>query len=176
LQVEARIQVAVEPLVEAIDLALSPPTLEDQLADTQRLRKALAGLGYPDIVIDFPLLGTLSDVLREQSWQARLALCQDRLIAVLPPGARLLGLAVDIGTTKLAGYLVDLTSGETIAKAGAMNPQIAYGEDVTAGSLMHRRIPMAPPPNPAWWTLNAILSELCAPSGALLARWCRRSS
>jgi len=51
------------------------------------------------------------------------------LIAVLPPGAPLLGLAVDIGTTKVAAYLLDLSSGVTLAKAGAMNPQIGYGED-----------------------------------------------
>jgi uncharacterized 2Fe-2S/4Fe-4S cluster protein (DUF4445 family) len=40
------------------------------------------------------------------------------------------GLAVDIGTTKLAAYLVNLSSGATVARAGAMNPQIAFGEDV----------------------------------------------
>jgi uncharacterized 2Fe-2S/4Fe-4S cluster protein (DUF4445 family) len=40
------------------------------------------------------------------------------------------GLAVDIGTTKLAAYLIDLETGLTLARAGAMNPQIAYGEDV----------------------------------------------
>ena len=37
---------------------------------------------------------------------------------------------MDIGTTKLAAYLVDLGTGATVARAGAMNPQIAYGEDV----------------------------------------------
>ena len=42
------------------------------------------------------------------------------------------GLAFDIGTTKLAGFLVDLVSGHTLARAGQMNPQIAYGEDVIA--------------------------------------------
>lgn len=42
------------------------------------------------------------------------------------------GLAFDIGTTKLAGYLVDLGSGQTLARTGQMNPQIAYGEDVIA--------------------------------------------
>ena len=41
-----------------------------------------------------------------------------------------LGLAIDIGTTKLAVYLLDLESGSTVARAGAMNPQIAYGEDL----------------------------------------------
>jgi uncharacterized 2Fe-2S/4Fe-4S cluster protein (DUF4445 family) len=40
------------------------------------------------------------------------------------------GLAVDIGTTKIAAYLVQLSSGKTIGRAGAMNPQVSYGEDV----------------------------------------------
>jgi uncharacterized 2Fe-2S/4Fe-4S cluster protein (DUF4445 family) len=48
------------------------------------------------------------------------------------PGVPLLGMAVDIGTTKIAGYLVDMASGETLAMKGIMNPQIAYGEDVMA--------------------------------------------
>jgi uncharacterized 2Fe-2S/4Fe-4S cluster protein (DUF4445 family) len=46
------------------------------------------------------------------------------------PGTKWLGLAVDIGTTKIAGYLVDLESGKTLASKGLMNPQISYGEDV----------------------------------------------
>ena len=45
-------------------------------------------------------------------------------------GKPILGLAVDLGTTKIAGYLVDLETGHTLASRGVMNPQIAYGEDV----------------------------------------------
>ena len=45
-------------------------------------------------------------------------------------GEMRIGLAVDLGTTKLAGYLVDLQTGKTIAQHGLINPQIAYGEDV----------------------------------------------
>lgn len=40
------------------------------------------------------------------------------------------GLAVDLGTTKIAGFLVDLETGATLAAEGILNPQIAYGEDV----------------------------------------------
>jgi uncharacterized 2Fe-2S/4Fe-4S cluster protein (DUF4445 family) len=40
------------------------------------------------------------------------------------------GLAVDLGTTKVAGFLVELESGVTLAAEGIMNPQIPYGEDV----------------------------------------------
>jgi uncharacterized 2Fe-2S/4Fe-4S cluster protein (DUF4445 family) len=81
--------------------------------------------------------------------------------AVSDPGA--CGLAVDIGTTKVAAYLVRLGSGETIARAGAMNPQIAYGEDVIsriafAGSRADgsRKLQMA-----LVETLNGLLAELC---------------
>ena len=45
---------------------------------------------------------------------------------------RVLGLAVDLGTTKVAGYLVDLETGKTLAVAADANPQIACGEDVVA--------------------------------------------
>ncbi len=47
-------------------------------------------------------------------------------------GGKLLGLAVDLGTTKVAGYLVDLEGGRTLSVATDVNPQIAYGEDVVA--------------------------------------------
>ena len=45
-----------------------------------------------------------------------------------PPGA--LGLAVDLGTTKVAAYLVDLATGAAVASHAAPNPQVAWGEDV----------------------------------------------
>ncbi len=47
-------------------------------------------------------------------------------------GGRLLGLAVDLGTTKVAGYLVDLEEGKTLSIATDVNPQIVHGEDVVA--------------------------------------------
>jgi uncharacterized 2Fe-2S/4Fe-4S cluster protein (DUF4445 family) len=52
-----------------------------------------------------------------------------------------LGLAVDIGTTKIAAYLVDLASGRTLSARGAMNPQIAYGEDVISRIAFADRTP-----------------------------------
>ena len=52
------------------------------------------------------------------------------IVSILPEKTRIFGLAVDLGTTKLASYLVDLETGKTLAQRGLMNPQIAYGEDV----------------------------------------------
>ncbi len=87
--------------------------------------------------------------------------------AVGPGGAHALGLAVDLGTTKLAAYLVDLADGRTLAAAGAMNPQIAYGEDVIAriafasgqpqGSTQLRTAVLT--------ELNDLVRRLCAQAG-----------
>ncbi len=43
---------------------------------------------------------------------------------------RIVGIAVDIGSTTIAGHLIDLSSGEVLATAGRMNPQIRFGEDL----------------------------------------------
>jgi uncharacterized 2Fe-2S/4Fe-4S cluster protein (DUF4445 family) len=112
------------------------PTLHDLRADTVRLADALAAQNVPRPFFAQPVLSDLSERLRAQDWRARLALRHrppmPEVVGVLPEGATLLGLAVDIGTTKMAGYLVDLQSGRTLARAGRMNPQVAYGEDVVS--------------------------------------------
>jgi len=80
--------------------------------------------------IDTEVLRDLSPRLRSWNWRAQASLRGDELIALAPWPSRQLGLAVDLGTTKVAGYLLDLESGRTLASKGLMNPQIAYGEDV----------------------------------------------
>ena len=52
------------------------------------------------------------------------------VIDVRAPHQSPLGLALDIGTSKIAGYLVDMESGASIGMEGIINPQIVYGEDV----------------------------------------------
>lgn len=133
LQVEGQeLQVDVHPAVRILDLELKPPDLDDLAADTARIRAAAEVEGYSDLSFDGKLLEMLSDQLREHEWKIRLAVWDGEVIAAFPPGKAVLGLAVDIGTTKVAGYLVDLETGETKAKTGAMNPQIGYGEDVVS--------------------------------------------
>ena len=128
-QVEGRqTPVAPDPPVVADELELPPACLEDLRSDATRLRD---GLGRPARIAP-PVLQTASHHLREAGWRARVVLRGDEVIALLPPGTPLLGLALDVGTTKLAGYLLDLETGETVASGGAMNPQLAYGEDVMA--------------------------------------------
>jgi len=127
--------VELDPAVRSFDVTLAPPSLTDLRADATRLREALREQSPPlngGGRFDHGALCQLPILLRENGWHIRIVILNDEIIAVAPAGAALLGLAVDIGTTKVAAYLVNLESGEMLAAAGTMNPQIAYGEDVMA--------------------------------------------
>ena len=41
-----------------------------------------------------------------------------------------MGLAIDLGTTNVVGFLIDLTTGARLASLGVENPQVAWGADV----------------------------------------------
>ena len=123
--------IAVDPMVRAYQLELSPPSLEDTRSDLTRIAGALAeSYELADTFASPAVIRQLSPLLREQKWQAIFYLRDNEIVGLGPLGSRPLGLAVDLGTTKIAAFLVDLQTGEELAAAGAPNPQIGYGEDV----------------------------------------------
>jgi uncharacterized 2Fe-2S/4Fe-4S cluster protein (DUF4445 family) len=133
-QVEGgEILVTPDPQVKSYLLTLGAPSLADLRADAERLLAALVEQhGIVAASVDLAALRQLSPRLRSEAWQVRVALREGEIVAVLPPEATPLGLAVDLGTTKIAAYVLDLETGETVAAEGLMNPQIGYGEDVVA--------------------------------------------
>ena len=124
------VEVEPAPPIRGVDAHLTPPTLESPQADALNLWTALAARGIQSGTIDFRVQQTMSQQIRENDWHVRVALRGDEIVALGAPSTRWLGLAVDIGTTKIAGYLIDIESGKTLASKGLMNPQISYGEDV----------------------------------------------
>jgi uncharacterized 2Fe-2S/4Fe-4S cluster protein (DUF4445 family) len=132
LQVEGlEVKVRPEPSVRAYRLQLAAPSLETPQADADSLLKALNQqykLRCTKVAIG--ALRTISDQLRSWKWKNQAVVRNGEVIAILPPKSRRLGLAIDLGTTKIAGYLVDLSDGRTLAAKGIMNPQISYGEDI----------------------------------------------
>ncbi|MBU8850127.1 MAG: DUF4445 domain-containing protein [Desulfobacterales bacterium] len=122
-----------EPPVEVRDLTLSEAAGTDLQADFERLSAAISKTG--PFVLQcrrLNIIKQIPELLRRNQWKIQAGLRGDELVSVAAPGTPLLGLAVDIGTTKVAGYLVDMISGKTLAMKGIMNPQITYGEDVMA--------------------------------------------
>lgn len=133
LQTEGQeLDIELNPPIKVIDIELDPPTLHDLRADTNRINDTLTAMNRAPIRFSQAVLIDISDRLRKLHWKPRLVVNNGDLIAVLPQEAAPYGLAVDIGTTKVAAYLLRLDTGETVDKKGEMNPQISYGEDVVS--------------------------------------------
>ncbi len=132
LQIESNLrEIAVDPMVQAYQLSLVPPTIDDAKSDLTRVMTALEEAFSVSAISAAPVvICQLSPTLREQNWQVTVYLRNSEIVGLGPVGSRPLGFAVDLGTTKIAAYLVDLETGEDLAVKGAPNPQIGYGEDV----------------------------------------------
>ncbi len=126
--------VQLNPSVKKFHMVLQKPTLSDVRPDFQRLLDHLENVqGFGALEIDNALLRKLPDVLRNANWDFTIAIWNDCKIVAAEAGDtsdKLLGLAVDIGTSKIVGYVVDLVTSETLGIGSIENPQIMHGEDV----------------------------------------------
>lgn len=169
LQIASDLQeIPPDPLVRGYPLELANPSLEDIRPDLTRIADALlAAHNLEGVYADPAVIRTLSPAMRELAWRFTVFVREREIVGIGKPGQRPLGLAVDLGTTKIAAYLVDLQTGEDLAAAGAPNPQIGYGEDVISRlNHVHRN------PNGSRVlagkvreTLNDLLSELATRAG-----------
>ncbi|MBN1317578.1 MAG: DUF4445 domain-containing protein [Anaerolineales bacterium] len=115
------------PVVHEHLVTLAAPTVYDPRSDLTLLRTAL---NRPSKFADHRALQHLPGLLNKYNRIVRVSLRDGEILNIRPPESGPLGLAVDIGTTKVAAYLVDMETGETLAVDGITNPQVAYGEDV----------------------------------------------
>ncbi len=125
--------IAIDPLVRLRYVEVAEPDMHDPSSDFRRLAAALAAQhGVADVRADLAVLRDLQSVLRKGAWRVTAAVRRDGAIVSVRPGYvdRALGIAVDIGSTTIAAHLCDLATGEVLASAGAMNPQIRFGEDL----------------------------------------------
>jgi uncharacterized 2Fe-2S/4Fe-4S cluster protein (DUF4445 family) len=123
--------------VVAVPLELPQPSLQDSRDDLSRLRQALAERGFDRVEIALPTLRQMSEVLRQAEWSPWALLEREEpldgaahLIELSAEPPRPVGLALDIGTTTVTAYLMDLATGELLNSAAEYNGQIAAGEDV----------------------------------------------
>jgi len=172
-QVEGlEITVSPEPSVRAYPVKLQESTLSKVQADEESLLQTLnREHGLSCTKTDIEVLRKFSPLLRSRDWECQASVRGDEIIGVSPRQSPVLGFAADLGTTKIAGYLVDLKDGRTLASRGVMNPQISYGEDIisriqatlsspTAGTDLQRVAVEA---------LNQLASDLCREAGAAVA-------
>jgi uncharacterized 2Fe-2S/4Fe-4S cluster protein (DUF4445 family) len=129
LQVEGRdVDVPLDSPIKSFACKLEPPLLTKPVADAEKLLEKIRAHG--PIHLDIRVLRDLSTQLREWNWSLTAHIQNRELVAVSPPGSRPFGLAVDLGSTKIAGYLIALDTGERLTSQAIMNPQISKGEDI----------------------------------------------
>ncbi len=164
------------PSLRALYVECDPPSLLDNTNDLDRLRRFLLRQhGVTEVEIGLPLLQVLPQRLRAEGWQVTAVLePRDggyRLVDVLPGQQveRIYGAAVDIGTTTVKLFLVDMSTGEVLDSESAYNAQIARGEDIISriiysqkeGGLSHlQRLVLK--------TINGLLVEVARRQGVAL--------
>lgn len=129
--------------IQRVRLSLPAPSMDDQTDDWNRLLTGLRqAMGLDDIDVSLSLLRRIAQILRAGNWHVTALLdshpldreTKPRLVDVfeghVPDEMPLLGAAIDIGTTTVTVWLVDLLTGNVLAQAAEYNRQIARGEDV----------------------------------------------
>jgi len=125
--------IELDPVVRLHYVEVQPPNMHDPAGDLQRVQAALEfEWRLSDLRCDVRVLQHLQEALRGGGWKVTVAVHDGSQIIAVWPGFRdkIYGLAVDVGSTTIAAHLCDLASGDVVAAAGAMNPQIRFGEDL----------------------------------------------
>ena len=128
----------ITPMLEDIPLELSPPTLEDSVSDFDRLTRGLknAGVDVDRLNVGIRVMRDLSAAMRDENWKVTASVmhkkCVNEVLKVRPGnGGHLpMGLAVDLGTTSIVVYLVNMIDGSIMAATSGHNEQAACGDDV----------------------------------------------
>jgi uncharacterized 2Fe-2S/4Fe-4S cluster protein (DUF4445 family) len=123
----------IDPVVRLFEVEVERPELATPGGDLARLQEALAReWGVTDVEADLAVIRDIQPALEAGDYRVTVAVHDRRHITAIWPGLhdRVLGVALDIGSTTIAGHLADLTDGAVLASDGVMNPQIRFGEDL----------------------------------------------
>jgi len=126
----------ISPIVKRLAIELPPPTIEDHISDLERLRRELDGKGRPGMRFSLGFASSMADNLRMHDWNISLAYVDaplpetEAIFVTSDKDIARYGLAVDIGTTTIVVYIIDLAEGKLIDVGSTYNSQIRYGDDV----------------------------------------------
>jgi uncharacterized 2Fe-2S/4Fe-4S cluster protein (DUF4445 family) len=124
--------VVLDPAIVLSYLDLPPSVLGDAESMSELVIAALHdSFGRTATHLSLTALQQVHHAFSGQFRDATVALRGTEVVAAWPRYVeRVCGIAVDIGSTTIAGHLCDLTTGEVLSSAGRMNPQIRFGEDL----------------------------------------------
>lgn len=131
--------IEMDPATRLYYVEVDEPDMHEPTGDFERLARALKQQwGVEGLAAELSLMRRLQPALRKGLWKVTVALhkgnhdARYRILDIWPGyfEGKLLGLAIDLGSTTIAAHLCDLTNGKVLASAGVMNPQIRFGEDL----------------------------------------------
>jgi len=132
-----RKETILNPAIKKFFLDIKKPTLDEPIPDFERVIAEIIAkdntIKEDQIEIDFNLINKLPNILRENNHKITLTLWNDNEIIECEPSDTTennYGIAFDIGTTTIVGYLINLDNGKVYSLASKLNSQTAYGEDV----------------------------------------------
>jgi uncharacterized 2Fe-2S/4Fe-4S cluster protein (DUF4445 family) len=126
-------EIELNPVVRLHYVEVREPDMHDPSGDLRRLFEALEReWGLTGLGCDFSVLNELQATLRKGEWKVTVAVHDASQVIAVWPGFhdKAFGMAVDVGSTTVAAHLCNLETGELVAAAGVMNPQIRFGEDL----------------------------------------------
>lgn len=124
----------IDPHLNKVFLDVVRPSRETYSSDWRRLKESLIKQGYKasELKSSVFILRQMPDVLRGANYHIT-AVMFENIVAGLEPqdtSKSMLGMAFDIGTTTIVGYLLDLYSGVELSVVSTLNPQTSFGADV----------------------------------------------
>jgi len=128
------------PISQKIFLKIDKPTLFDNIADWERITRCIYNK-KPELInshlnISLDLLKKLSKLLRDSNWEVTVTLTENNNlweiidIQVNNTAKNNFGIAIDIGTTTVVTFLVNLNTGEILNSKATHNQQMSFGDDV----------------------------------------------
>jgi uncharacterized 2Fe-2S/4Fe-4S cluster protein (DUF4445 family) len=134
-----------QPIVESLEIELPPPSLDDNIGDLDRLLRALKQKGFGPVRFLPSQINHLSRQIRLGQFNVNVVLgyhlCHWELIEVYAGSDRrpVMGFAVDLGSSRIGFYLLDLQSAEVLSEHSVPNPQIPHGQDILSRILFARK-------------------------------------
>ena len=133
----------VDPVVRLHYVEVVPPELASPTGDLARLFEALEReWQLTGLEADLEVVRALQPALEAGKYRVTVAVHEGRQVIAVWPGLhdKAYGVAIDVGSTTIAGHLADLADGSVLASNGVMNPQIRFGEDLMSRvsyAMMH---------------------------------------
>ncbi len=133
-----RLVTDIDPMLQEIPLTLEHPTLDDSVSDLDRLNRGLKkqGCDVDRLNVGIKVMRQLAEVVRRDNWNITVSVvrrkCANEILEVRPGNGQhqSLGLAIDVGTTTIVVYLIDMSDGSVLAATAGHNRQADCGDDV----------------------------------------------